>query len=88
MVTPGRIAGFKTELEAGEVSAGDGLARAYRKGNYCTAWCSRTRIYGTRTQEEMYPAYKSMREQKLDGANRYALRLRGELTNRSTRSWR
>ena len=71
------FAGVKKRIEEGKVTAGDLFGtRQYLKNNYLYRMAAAVLgIYGNSKQEAMYPAYYvDATKQKLDGANRYALR--------------
>jgi hypothetical protein len=70
------FAGFKRQLEAKEVSAGDVFGtREYLKNNYLYRMAAAVLgIFGNSKEEAMYPMYYvDATGQKLDGANRYTL---------------
>jgi hypothetical protein len=71
------LAGLKKEVEEGKVSSGDVFGtREFLKNNYLYRMAAAALgIYGNSKQEAMYPTYYvDATKQKLDGANRYALR--------------
>jgi hypothetical protein len=71
------LAGLKREVEEGKVSSGDVFGtREFLKNNYLYRMAAAALgIYGNSKQEAMYPTYYvDATKQKLDGANRYALR--------------
>jgi hypothetical protein len=68
---------FNTRFNAGEVTSGDMFGtREYLKNNYLYRMAAAVLgIYGNSKQEAMYPVYAiDGMGQKLDGANRYAVR--------------
>jgi hypothetical protein len=71
------FAGLKKEFEEGKLTSGDVFGtRQYLKNNYLYRMIAAVLgIYGNSKQEAMYPVYYvDATKQKLDGANRYALR--------------
>ena len=71
------FAGLKKEFDAGKLSSGDVFGtREYLKNNYLYRMGAAVLgIYGNSKQEAIYPTYYvDAAKQKLDGANRYALR--------------
>jgi hypothetical protein len=67
----------RTEIDTGKVTSGDVFgSREYLKNNYMARMTGAILgIYGNSKQEAMYPLYTlDSSGQKLDGANRYALR--------------
>jgi hypothetical protein len=72
------FAGLKARLDAGKVTSGDAFGtRDYLKNNYLYRMGGAVvGIYGNSKQEAMYPIYTvDSTGQKLNGANRYTLRL-------------
>jgi hypothetical protein len=71
------FAGLKQQFDEGKVTSGDVFGtREFLKNNYLYRMGAAVLgIYGNSKQEAMYPAYYvDATKQKLDGANRYALR--------------
>jgi hypothetical protein len=72
------FADLKKQMDAGKVTSGDCFGtRAFLKNNYLYRMAAAViGIYGNSKQEAMYPLYLvDAAGQKLDGANRYTLRL-------------
>jgi hypothetical protein len=70
------FAGVVKQLDDGKVTSGELFGtRAYMKNNYLYRMVATIGIYGNSKQEAIYPIYRvDSSGQKLEGANRYALR--------------